>query len=55
MRHGGQVRLSFDHGAALASEGVGGEHGVDEHPRVYFEGHVVDGLAFDARSLGNLL
>ena len=35
--------------AALASEGVGGEHGVDEHRGMDLEGHVMDGLAFDAR------
>src|SRR5215212_8491968 len=54
-RHGGQARLPFEHGAALAAEGVGGEHGVDEHGGMDLEGHVVDGLAFDARGLGDPL
>jgi hypothetical protein len=47
--------LSFEHGAALASEGGGSENGVDDHPWMDLEGHVVDGLAFDAGGLGDLL
>ena len=47
--------MPSEHGAALASEGVGGEHGVDEHRGMYLEGHVVDRLAFDAGGLGDPL
>ncbi len=39
----------------MLAVGVGGEHGVHEHRRVDLEGHVVDGLAVDARGLGDLL
>jgi hypothetical protein len=38
----------------LLAIGVGGEHSVYEHRRVDLEGHVVDGLAVDARGLGDL-
>ena len=39
----------------MGAVGVGGEHGVYEHGRVDLEGHVVDGLAFDAGGLGYFL